>query len=129
MAKPSNYVIIGLVVLGIFGLFLYYKGKDGGISNHRGFTTGKVLKTEALKGGGTEDFTYEYYVEGKRYTNSTSFGGLCVDLVRAVQDRILPVIYDGQHPENSRLLLTEKSFERFDLRLPDSLRTLNSLCE
>lgn len=117
-----------LIVAGVGIIFLSHKNQFEQIRKNKGLTVGLIIDNKPFKGGNAS-FVYEYYLEGQRYTNETPFGSACTEFNRAVIGKTFPVVYEGGNPQNSQVLITEKSFARFDMKQPDTLKWVNSYCE
>lgn len=126
MKNKSGILVWLLITITVLVVYFSYKGRNKAIIQNKGETSGVIIDIKGLKAGGT-DFVYEFILEGKRYRNSTSFG-LCSDLVQAILGKSFPVVYDGSNPENSELLITKQSFDRFSIQQPDSLKWVNNYC-
>jgi hypothetical protein len=123
--------IIGIIIFA--GIFIYYffenKNQNNNLKRNGIVTTGTVIKTASMKGGNT-DFTFIYMVNGRTYTNSDLFGGLCFKLTGRIRKlKEFPVIYNEDDPAESRLLITKKSFDRVGQSQPDSLKWVETYCD
>ena len=125
--KDHPLFFVTLAGVGILFFFFIAKKEDRKLNDNKVITNGLVTDYRFNKAG--VDFEFEFYILQKRYINSTTFGGLCHKLIGEVRGRSFPVIYERGNPENSRLLITEKSFRRFDIGMPDSLNWVKSSCK
>jgi hypothetical protein len=126
MKNTKDCLLVGAILTFFIYLGISHWWDTRSIKQDKRFTSGTVIKIKPSKGG--DIVVFEYIVSEKKFTNQDGFAGFCSDLSGQLQNHTFPVIYESGDPQNSRLLITEKSFSRFDLSLPDSLKWVLDYC-
>jgi len=129
--RSKKWDLIILIVAGIlFGLgYLYYSQVETRqIKNDYSLTKGKIYE---LAGEPDEfddvflDTRYKYKVDGKEYERGNFHMDPCdgfEDHISEIKQFEYPIIYNNKDPEKSRILISPKHFEQFDVAYLENLR-------
>ena len=125
----KNYIvyIIGFLVLGaaIFWATFINNEVDN-INTNKGNTEGVVVEVRERRGASKRVF-YKFVVDAKEY-KSEDLMVMCSRLSIKIEGRTFPVVYNKLNPKQARILITPKSFKRFNQVLPDNLHWVRDVC-
>lgn len=111
-------MILLTVIFIVFGYLNNTKHEDS-IKKNKCYTFGRVTKYE-YNYKSTKGYVYEFYINGKTNTDIYLFGSNGLPII----NKIFPVVYDCNDPDNNALLVLPKNFADNDENFPDSLTWL-----
>jgi hypothetical protein len=127
LTKRQN--IIGLLIFGLvvtFGLFMAYI-EDKGLKTNKTIIKGTVYEiTTYYNSPGTVFIKYHYFIGNKQFNGQSSIASNSKYDDRKYLSQMLigfsfPVIYDSTDFDNSRILLSKKDYEKYEVGRPDTL--------
>lgn len=124
IASYKKYTIIaGAVVIIISFIFLFVSRSQDHLLNHHELIKDVTVTgvTEVATHPGAWDLDYSFEVNGNM-EHCTKRMSTLVGRPDYLVNKSFPLIYETGHPENSRLLITPRNFQRYDMSFPDSLQ-------
>lgn len=126
MQKRNIVTVIVLIVFAIAFIWnVFIDNETENIKKNLAYAKGVVTKTKARKGSWL--VFYEFKV-GNNVIKDKVVMNLCLKLSYKIEGQSFTVIYNSLKPKQSRILITERSFSRFNLTLPDSLNWTKEVC-
>lgn len=106
-------------------VFYFVSGKRKIPVENSKLVKGMVTSVKAQKGLKLIQYTFSL--------NETKYSGedlqnICVELGREIIGKEFAVIYDKYDPNTSSILISKKSFDKYDVSFPDSLKWVIETC-
>ena len=121
-------VVFALAVWGLVGVVNNYiiipKNKRK-IKENLSIYNGAIIKEIGFINKVSDASTFEYFftVDGKTYSNKVVIGmSFKSNSAHYLMERSLPIAYEKDNPQNSRLLIIPEDFGYFRILFPDSLQ-------
>lgn len=129
--RKKIYDIVIMVAFGIFfgvGYLYYTYVETDNIKKDFSQTTGYIYEfAEPEHRGTTQSTRYKYTVDGKEYERGTYGMDACEGMEEFRSEIIAikyTVVYSNSDPESSRLLVSPKQFEEYDLDFPAEMKRI-----
>jgi hypothetical protein len=111
--------------------------EDKGLKSNKTITTGTVYETTTYYQNPNSVFIkYRYIIDNKQFNGQSSIVSNhkyddCKFLRQILLGHSFPIIYDSTDFDNSKILLSKKDYERYNVSRPDTLssfyNTIDSL--
>lgn len=86
---------------------------------------GIVTRVKAQKG--LKLIQYTFNINEAKY-NGADLQNICIELSRETVGKEFSVLYDKNDPTTSSILISKKSFDKYNVRFPDSLQWVIETC-
>lgn len=116
--------LFAVVALGFFVAFMKRKS----LERHTAFTSGQIYELTTSSKSPDVIVRYKYRVEQEEHRGQNDLIGIRkVDyqcLYKLLLNRSFPVVYDNKDHGNSRIIISERDYKRFNIKSPDSLSAI-----